>query len=481
MKTVEKKTGDPSDPHSLFSAYAQKMAADGAPAIVINAFKEHFRQFCNGNQAYLSEAMISPVLPDEIPEMQTLGGYKEAGYTALPRTAILKLNGGLGTSMGLEGPKSFLPVREGRSFLDLILSQVDQLRKLYDAPLPLLLMNSFWTEEPTRERLHGLVNGDPHIPMTFMQHRYPRIRKDTLAPLTFRAAPELEWNPPGHGDIYTALLTTGLLRKLLLNGYRYVFVSNSDNLGATFDASLLGYMVKEEIPFLMEVCQRTAHDRKGGHLVKLGGAAGPLGLREVAQCSPEDMDAFQDIDNYSFFNTNSIWLDLRAVERAFLKYKQFALQLIVNPKRVVPGDTESPWVYQLETAMGSALSMFDGARAVMVPRNRFSPVKTISDLMLTMSDCFQVTDDNSVIRANAWRELPKITLDPNIYSTIDSFFARFPQGVPSLEGCRELSIHGDVRFQADVKLNGEVRIVNTSQRQAVIPPGHNLSGEIAIA
>lgn len=464
-----------------FKAFAEKMAADGAPAIVVNAFKEHFHEFMNGQQAYLTEKMIHPVSSNDVPEMANLKKYRDVGCRSLPKTAIIKLNGGLGTSMGLEGPKSFLPVRDGRSFLDLILSQVKQLREEYDAALPLVLMNSFWTDGQTRQRLEMEKNGDVHIPMTFMQHRYPRIRKDTLMPLEYDLAPELEWNPPGHGDIFTALVTTGMLRSLLLNGYRYAFVSNSDNLGAVFNSDLLGYMVKEEIPFLMEVCNRTALDRKGGHLIKLGGPNGRLGLREVAQCDPKEMDEFQNIDKYSFFNTNSIWIDLKAVELAFLKYKQFVLQLIVNPKKAVPGDPTSPDVFQLETAMGAALSLFEGARAVVVPRSRFSPVKTISDLMVTMSDCFTLTDDSSVVCSTDWRQLPKVNLDPMVYSTVEKFFSRFPEGVPSMERCRELTVQGDVIFRGGVALDGAVKVVNTSQKQMVIPPGRNLSGEVAVA
>lgn len=463
-----------------FKGFADKMESDGAPAIVINAFREHFEEYLAGNQAYLTESMIRPVSPEEVPEMGGLKNYREAGYAALNKTAIIKLNGGLGTSMGLEGPKSFLPVREGRTFIDLILSQVKVLREEYEAPLPLLLMNSFWTDEQTRSRLADEQNGDPHIPMTFLQHRYPRIHKQTLNPLDWELTPELEWNPPGHGDIYTSLLTTGLLRKLILNGYRYVFVSNSDNLGAVFDADLLGYMAQEKIPFLMEVCKRTSLDKKGGHLMRMG-PDGKLGLREVAQCAPDEWDDFQDIVKYSFFNTNSIWLDLKAVEEAFLRHKKFSLQLIVNPKRAVPGDPNSPEVIQLETAMGAAISLFEGAQAVVVPRSRFSPVKTISDLMLTMSDCFKVTDNNSVVCSTNWKELPKVSLDPQVYSTVDKFFSRFPEGIPSLENCKELVIQGDVAFRGGVELKGAVSVINNSQKQYTVPPGHNLSGEISVA
>ncbi|BCS89120.1 UTP--glucose-1-phosphate uridylyltransferase [Pseudodesulfovibrio sediminis] len=464
--------------HTCFKQFEQKMVDDSAPAIVINAFKKHLAQFIEGNQACLAEDDIAPVFSHELPSLHTMDRYKDDGIAALPNTAIIKLNGGLGTSMGLDGPKSFLPIKEGRTFLDLILSQVELMRTEFGAQLPLLFMNSYWTEEQTNERLKNVINGDPNIPLSFQQHRYPRIRVDNMSPLQMEGAPEYDWNPPGHGDIYTSLLTSGLMRRLLLLGYRYVFVSNSDNLGAIFNPALLGYMVRKKIPFLMEVCERTSQDRKGGHLVKR--LDGTLGLREVSQCAPKDMDAFQDINKYSFFNTNSIWLDLKAVEEAFLKHREFSLQLIVNPKRAIPGDLTSPEIVQLETAMGSAISLFPGAGAVVVPRSRFSPVKTISDLMLTMSDCFHVTDQDSIVCKADWQRLPNIRLDPEVYTTIGDFFSRFPDGVPSLANCRELSILGDVCLHRDVELSGTVKIVNKSKQQVTIPPGRALSGELAL-
>lgn len=477
MTVYSKKQLKRKDFYSFFSAFAEKMHLDGSPPIVINGFKEQLRRFYESKQAFLGEAAISPVMDGEIPEISELRKYRATGCKALDKTAIIKLNGGLGTSMGLEGPKSFLPVREGRTFLDIILSQVRSMRQEHGASLPLVLMNSFWTDSPTRERLQDEINGDPYVSMTFKQHRYPRIRKDTMTPLEMPEALDLEWNPPGHGDIYNALLTTGTLRRLLLAGYRYVFVSNSDNLGAVFDASLLGYMVQKKVPFLMEVCRRTSQDRKGGHLMRMDGR---LGLREVAQCSPKDMDQFQDVQKYSFFNTNSIWLDLRAVEEVFLKHSQFDLELIVNPKRAIPGDPTSPEVFQIESAMGSAISLFPGAQAVVVPRSRFSPVKTIGDLMLTMSDCYQVNEQESLVCKTDWQKLPTINLDPAVYSTVNRFFSRFPEGVPSLTGCSKLSVLGDVRFMSGVRLAGAVKVVNRSGRQAVISSGRSLSGEVAI-
>ena len=106
------------------------------------------------------------------------------------------------------------------------------------------------------------------LPADFVQNREPKIRADDLAPVSWPPNPELEWCPPGHGDLYTALVTSGMLDTLLDHGYEYAFVSNADNLGAVLDPRILAWFAAEELPFLMEVADRTEADRKGGHLAR---------------------------------------------------------------------------------------------------------------------------------------------------------------------------------------------------------------------
>ncbi len=107
-----------------------------------------------------------------------------------------------------------------------------------------------------------------------------------MAPAYWPESPAKEWNPPGHGDLYAAISTSGTLDQLLEGGYEYAFVSNSDNLGAVLDTEILGYFAEERLPFLMEVAHRTRADRKGGHLAQLEN--GQLILRELAQCPPDE-------------------------------------------------------------------------------------------------------------------------------------------------------------------------------------------------
>ena len=203
---------------------------------------------------------------------------------------------------------------------------------------------------------------------------------------------EKEWCPPGHGDIYTALVTSNMLELLLSEGYEYAFVSNSDNLGAELDLQILGYFAANRVPFLMEVADRTPADRKGGHLAQR--PDGQLILRESAQCPPDEEAEFQDIKRYRYFNTNNLWINLRSLEHRLEEHQGvMPLPLIRNEKPVDPPNPETPRVYQLETAMGAAIAVFEGAQAMRVPRSRFAPVKKNSDLLVIMSDAYRLGED----------------------------------------------------------------------------------------
>ncbi len=464
--------------HTMFKPFALKMEEHRIPSIVINVFKCYYTQILQGAQGKLRDADIEPLGDGEVPAYEDLAGYIEAGRNALAHTVVIKLNGGLGTSMGLERAKSLIPVKDGHSFLDIILRQGKLLRKKYKSSLPLVFMNSFKTHRDTMLKVEGLDNGDTGIPMAFVQHMYPKILENDLSPAEWPENPELEWNPPGHGDLYTALVTSGLLAKLLDHGYRYTFISNSDNLGAVMDSRLLGYIASERLPFLMEVARRTHLDSKGGHLARLK-ATGRLALRELAQCMENELGSFADIERYRYFNTNSLWVDLHVLERVFVETLMLPLALSVNPKTLDPRDPESPPVLQVETAMGSAISAFENARAVLVPRTRFAPVKTTQDLLLVMSDCYLRTKLETIEQNPARRTpMPSISLDKKFYKKIDMFQQRFPKGAPSLLECDSFAVEGDVRFGRHVRAVGDVRVVNRSFRQAKIADGTLLEGDV---
>ena len=370
------------------------MRAAGVADVAIDTFAQQLERLRAGETGVLAEAEIEPVatLPDadELPE-------DDAGArAALDRTVVIKLNGGLGTSMGMTAPKSLLEVKDGLTFLDITVRQILDLRARTGSQLPLVLMNSFATRDASLAALAPY--GDLRVAgvaADFVQSKAPKLDAGTLEPVTWPADPAMEWAPPGHGDLYASLQSSGMLRALLDAGYDYAFVANVDNLGAVIEPRILAWLAREEIAFLMEVADRTPADRKGGHLAQRAG--GGLVLREVAQTPDEDLDAFQDIDRHRFFNTNTLWIDLRALAATLdERGGVLGLPMIVNRKTVDPGDADSTPVIQLETAMGAAIDVFDGARAIRVPRTRFAPVKTTNDLLALRSDAYVLHDDGRI-------------------------------------------------------------------------------------
>jgi len=454
--------------------FVSKMAAANLPPLVIDTFAHYYGEVLNGEKGLIHDRDIRPVSPTEIAKYEKLIDYGRIGIDVFPQTVRIILNGGLGTSMGLKGAKSLIEIKDGMSFLEIIIRQAE------NSEVALAFMNSFSTQEDTLAALAKLKPSK--FPITFLQHKFPKILQRDFSPASWPPNPVLEWNPPGHGDVYTALLTSGMLQSLLDDGIVYAFISNSDNLGARLDEALLGYLAHHQFPFMMEVAEKTPADVKGGHLARHRNSR--LILREAAQCPGNELDAFRDIERYQYFNTNNIWINLKALKAQFDQQQRINLPLILNPKPLDPRDKHSPPVYQIESAMGAAIHLFEGATAVNVPRTRFYPVKTCSDLLVVRSDCFVYHIDES-LRVNAAclkhnpSGTPKVTLDPKYYGKIDDLEQRFGQGIPSLVECRSLTIKGDVLFEKNVKIKGSVAIRNTGKHQVVIREGAVIEKDLA--
>ena len=437
---------------SSFSIVAEKMRKNGLPDAVIRSFSNYFERVKSGQTGLIPESSITSVtsLPDA-EEFSSDTRLSASGQAALKQTVVLKLNGGLGTGMGLGRAKSLISIKQGQSFLDIIAQQAlaQGTRQLF--------MNSFSTREDTLDALAGYPALASGIPLDFLQHKVPKIAQSDLSPVSWSANPDFEWCPPGHGDIYIALVTSGMLKKLLDNGYRYVFVSNADNLGAVMDTSILGYFVSGHLPFLMEVTDRTEMDRKGGHLALT--QDGQLILRESAQCPGDDRTTFENISRHKYFNTNNLWLNLEALERMMKKSGNTPdLPMIRNSKTVDPRDDNSTPVYHLETAMGSAIGIFKGSAAVRVSRSRFAPVKNTSDLLAVRSDAYQLTSDYRVVLHPECKQAPLVRLDNNYFKLLDDMESRFPAGPPSLRNCESLQVSGDITFGRNVVIEGVVRL-----------------------
>jgi UTP--glucose-1-phosphate uridylyltransferase len=463
-----KKKDHPNMPDTItanFAPFEDRMRRAELSQIVIDNFHYYYDVLATGSVGLIGEAEIEPVAT--VPDIAETAAYHTAGQQALKRTAVLKLNGGLGTGMGLDQAKSLLVARDGLTFLDIIARQNISFSTRYQCHIPLILMNSFNTDSDSRAVLERYPTLRGTIANAVMQNKVPKIRQDTLDPIDWPSDPQLEWNPPGHGEVYIVLATSGMLDTLLAQGYEYLFISNSDNLGATLDLGILGYIAGQSIPFLMEVADRTEVDKKGGHIARLRN--GQLTLREIAQCPQADLPAFQDISKYMYFNTNNIWVNLAQLKQVLARNNNvLKLPMIRNTKTVDPKDSHSPMVYQLETAMGAAIGVFSGAQVLRVNRDRFMPVKTCDDLLRLRSDIYTL-DENYQIRVEPGSEITLIQLDPRYYKRHDDFDARFAAGVPSLRRCSSLVVQGDVLFEAGTIFKGAVQIVNQSGQQRRLP------------
>ena len=460
--------------------FLAKMKGNNLPSAAINQFIHFYSQLQTGKTGFICEQEIESIDTSDIAEYNTLEKYQKSGWDFLRQTVVIKLNGGLGTTMGLQGPKSLITVKNGLSFLDITANQILNLSKQAGFSIPLILMNSFKTEYDTCNALERYPDLKNSLPQSFIQHMFPKILKSSLAPAQYPSDPKLEWNPPGHGDIFSSLSTSGVLEKLLESGYKYAFVSNIDNLGSTMDFIILGYFAQKGYSFLMEVTDRTWMDRKGGHLARYKN--GNLVLREEAQCPPEEIKHFRDINRYSYFNTNNLWINLPALNELLQRNNNvLELPMIRNEKKLNPVDPNSPDVYQLESAMGTAISVFDKASAIRVPRSRFVPVKNCEELLLLWSDYYTLTDDYKIV-CNPDRKNcnASINLDPEHYSRFDQLQLHFPSGAPSLKECDSLDIVGDVRFGKNVKIKGSIKISNSSRNQAIIPENTLIESDLNI-
>jgi UTP--glucose-1-phosphate uridylyltransferase len=446
----------------------EKMRRAGAVSPAIDSFSHYYRRLAEGDTGLLPESEIEPAR--DVPDAEELPEAGQAGREELDRTVVIRLNGGLGTSMGMTGAKSLIEAKDGLSFLDVIARQVLEDRRRYGVRLPLVLMNSFRTREDSLAALERYPELAVDVPLDFVQGKVPKLRADDLRPVSWPDDPSLEWAPPGHGDLYTSLVGSGMLEELRSKGYEHAFVSNSDNLGAVVDPRIAAWFARETLPFAMEVVARTEADRKGGHIARRRGDG--LVLRETAQTPDEDLDAFQDVERHRYFNANTLWVSLGALERLMEERGNvLGLPMIVNRKTVDPSDPSSPEVLQLETAMGAAIGVFEGAAAIEVPRDRHVPVKTTDDLLALRSDAYELGGD---FRLRGRRLF--IDLDPGHFKLLPDFEQRFPGGPPSLRECERLVVKGDVAFGRDVTVRGSVTIEQSGDEQLRIDDGAELEG-----
>ncbi len=473
-----------------------KLRAAGAADHTLVAFARYHDRLRAGDRGMLAESDIEPVawVPDLDGDGMADRPIDQAGLdprhaeggrdpgaepdhdrALLDQVVVVKLNGGLATTMAAGAGKGLLEVKPGLTFVDLAVHQIHHLRRRTGCRLPLLLLTSSANEGATRRALARRIPPGS-APVLFTQAPWPRLRTDDLHPVSWPDDPALEWAPAGHGEVYVALAASGQLRQLLGDGIRYAVVGSIDNVAAQVDSRIPAAMAAASAPFLMEVADRTPVDRKGGHLAQR--RDGSLVLRELAQTPAEDRERFHDVERHRYFNTNTVWIDLEALDRLLGdEIHPPDLPLIANRKRLDPYDPSSPEVLQIETAMGAAISVFPQAAARRVDRSGFNPVRSTAELLAARSDAYRLTDEHRLVLAPERGGLaPVVELDPVHFSRQRDFEARFPAGPPSLVDCERLTVRGDVVFGAGVRVRGSVTVEADGPGPRLIADGTRLGG-----
>nr|WDR24502.1 UDP-glucose pyrophosphorylase [Platycodon grandiflorus] len=421
-------------------------------------------RYLSGEAQHVEWSKIQTPTDEIVVPYDTLASVPEGSSETkklLDKLVVLKLNGGLGTTMGCTGPKSVIEVRNGLTFLDLIVIQIESLNTKYGCNVPLLLMNSFNTHDDTLKIVEKYSNSKIEI-HTFNQSQFPRLVVDEFLPLPSKGnAGKDGWYPPGHGDVFPALVNSGKLDTLLSQGKEYVFVANSDNLGAVVDLKILHHLIQNKNEYCMEVTPKTLADVKGGTLISY---EGKVQLLEIAQVPDEHVNEFKSIEKFKIFNTNNLWVNLSAIKR-LVQADALKMEIIPNPKEV-----DGIKVLQLETAAGAAIKFFDHSIGINVPRSRFLPVKATSDLLLVQSDLYSISDGyvtRNTARTNPAN--PSIELGPE-FKKVGNFLSRF-KSIPSIIELDSLKVSGDVYFGSSVVLKGKVVIAAKSGVKLEIPDG----------
>ncbi|MCE9600067.1 MAG: UTP--glucose-1-phosphate uridylyltransferase [Spirochaetia bacterium] len=427
---------------------------------IIREFMRRVDLVFRGDTGKIPWEEILDMRPDDSVSLANLPASDPAKTVEqLKQLAVVKLNGGLGTSMGLTRAKSVIPVHGGKNFLGIIREQIDLERSRGDALLPLIFMNSFNTEDD--------FNADPSMkdlnpdktPSYFLQNMVPRLADRDMMPIG-DGSKEDHWCPPGHGDVFLSLQTSGLLTRLLDAGRRVAFISNGDNLGATLDDRILNFFLESKLEFAMETTPKSAADLKGGVLFRRRGRHN-ISLLETAQVEPEHLKDFEDVKRFGFFSINNLWVHLEVL-RDKLK-SGLSLSLIVNPK-----EWQGQPILQLEAAMGSACESFSSMKVIEVARDRFAPVKNCSDLLVRRSDACKLRPRDLALILDEKRnhKEPVVRLGDE-YKKIGDFDRLFPV-YPSLLDAETVTVSGPVLFDAPLRIIGNVKIENRTSNPIAV-------------
>ncbi|CEQ43003.1 SPOSA6832_04869, partial [Sporobolomyces salmonicolor] len=413
---------------------------------------------------------IQPPKPEQVVPYADLPPCSDPSL--LDKLAVLKLNGGLGTTMGCVGPKSIIEVREGMTFLDLSVRQIEHLNSAHNVNVPFILMNSFNTDEDTARIIQKYSNHRIEL-MTFNQ----LTDLPSLPPWTVSLPPCQQGDP-----------------------------SPDPSLRSRGQGCL----------FLMEVTDKTKADVKGGTLINY---EGNVRLLEIAQVPSDHVEDFKSVRKFKIFNTNNLWVNLRAIKR-IMENDGMDLEVIVNNKTSDKGEA----VIQLETAVGAAikrslssslsLSAFFQLTKMAFPDTQTSRTHTAS-MSRDPASCPSSRAPTSCSSPLTFTSLSTASVSPSLFSLLDegdtdwialvlprlkmnpdrmfqstpvvklgdafkkvaAFQKRF-KTIPSLLELDHLTVAGDVSFGRGVILRGTVIIVANDGAKIELPDGTTLENKL---
>jgi len=416
-----------------------------------------FTRFHDDPPKPLDWSKVRPIPLDGFLRMEDLPQPSGAELkTLLSKVAVLKLNGGLGTSMGCTGPKTAIPVKQGMSFLEIIVRQIHSLNQKHGVNIPLILMNSFNTDLPTKELLARVEASKELDIICFNQAHFPRLDAETLLPLSeelLSPSSPAYYYPPGHGDVLRASIAEGIVDTLAARGIEWIFLSNGDNLGAVLEPSILAKLCSPgfEFEFVSEQTPKSVRDVKGGVLINYENS---VNLLEIAQVPSEHVAEFCGAQTFPAFNVNNIWISVAALKRVQDQGRSIDLSIIRNPKQVeVAGGAKHP-VIQLETAVGSGIGFFKST-GLLVPRKRFVPVKKTCDLLIVESDVYRLADDYTLECTVPTDEIPTVEFAAGSPLEKLQFYEEAFKCVPSLKEAHHVTIAGEVVVGPGVSVRGD--------------------------
>src|SRR4051812_50106297 len=94
------------------------MRADGAPQVAVDTFAHYYDQLASGASGSIPESEIEPV--EELQDAERLPEPGDDADALIDRAVVLRLNGGLGTRMGLTQAQSLVDAEGGASLLHVV-------------------------------------------------------------------------------------------------------------------------------------------------------------------------------------------------------------------------------------------------------------------------------------------------------------------------------------------------------------------------